>query len=58
MSPDVSYKASLFEDLEDCKQATAYVKAALEDGDAFVLALQDCAKAWEKQVLRENSSED
>lgn len=58
-----SYYEGLLQRLEDAEQATAYLNAALEDGDqaVFLLALHDVAEAHgisklaqEAQLNREN----
>jgi probable addiction module antidote protein len=59
----VSYIDGLLESLKDPEEATAYLNAALEDGDqeVFLLALRDVAEArgltavaQEAQLNREN----
>ena len=58
-----SYYEGLLQRLEDAEQATAYLNAALEDGDqeVFLLALRDVAEAHgisklsqDAQLNREN----
>ena len=45
--PFVDYKDLLIEDLQDPKEAAAYLNAAMEEGEIemLVLALQDVAEA-------------
>lgn len=47
MKPSRSYHEDLMEDLKDYREATAYLNAALEEGDkeAFLLALKHVLEA-------------
>ena len=47
MKPSRSYHEDLIEDLKDSEEATAYLNAALEEGDekAFLLALKNVLEA-------------
>ena len=47
MKPSRSYYDDLIEDLKNPREATAYLNAALEEGDkdAFILALRDVLEA-------------
>jgi probable addiction module antidote protein len=58
-----SYRESLLQDLQDSKEAAAYLTAALDEGDSavFLLALRDVADAYgmhhiaqKAQLNREN----
>lgn len=58
-----SYHEGLLKNLQDPDEATAYLNAALEDGDqeVFLLALRDVAESWgfariaqDTQLNREN----
>ena len=48
-----SYRESLLQDLQDPKEAAAYLTAALDEGDsaAFLLALRDVADAHGLQTV-------
>ena len=48
-----SYRESLLQDLQDPKEAAAYLTAALDEGDSavFLLALRDVADAYGLQAV-------